>query len=407
MPFSNAVFRPIERLSRATLLFPLALVLFEFATYIANDMILPAMPGVVHEFGVGDVWVPTGMSTYLAGGAALQWLLGPLSDRIGRRPVMLAGIVLFIISCLATLLVTQIGPFLVLRFVQGFGLCFVVAVAYAAVQEAFAESAAIRVTALMANVALIAPLIGPLLGAAIITILPWRSMFVMIAIVAAIALGGIVRHMPETAPRNGGPLSIKGMWRDYSTVFGNRRFLLGVLAVALSGLPLLAWIGQSPVILMTRAGLDSLDFGVWQIPIFIALIAGNLTLARFAMRVPVRRLVGLGSIPLLAGLALNLLVLWQPHAWGWLILGLSVYAYGLGLIGAGLYRLALFSSSMSKGTVSAALGMSTLLIYSLGIELVKFGYLGFGNAWFAVFCLLAGLGFVWVKSAFLQSDAGL
>ncbi|WP_051711101.1 MFS transporter [Andreprevotia chitinilytica] len=401
---SSTTFSPIQRLSWATLLFPLSLVLFEFSTYIANDMILPAMPNVVREFGAGEAWVPTGMSAYLAGGAALQWLLGPLSDRVGRRPVMLTGVVLFVLSSLAILLSGHIGTFLGLRFIQGFGLCFVVAVGYAAVQEAFAESAAIRVTALMANVALVAPLLGPLLGAMMITVFPWRSIFVLVATIAAISLIGIIRNMPETAPCTGGRLSLAGMWRDYRTVFSNRRFLLGMLSVSLSGIPLLAWIGQSPVVLMTRNGMSALDFGLWQIPIFAALIGGNLTLARFTERVPVARLIGLGSIPLLTGLLINLGVLWQEHGWGWLIAGTAVYAYGLGLIGAGLYRLALFSSDVSKGTVSASLGMASLLIYSVGIELVKFGYLSFGNIWFAAVCLMAGLLFLWVKAAFLRSE---
>ncbi|EIQ25487.1 multidrug transporter MdfA domain protein [Shigella flexneri K-315] len=79
------------RLGRQALLFPLCLVLYEFSTYIGNDMIQPGMLAVVEQYQAGIDWVPTSMTAYLAGGMFLQWLLGPLSDRIGRRPVMLAG----------------------------------------------------------------------------------------------------------------------------------------------------------------------------------------------------------------------------------------------------------------------------------------------------------------------------
>lgn len=92
------------RLGRQALLFPLCLVLYEFSTYIGNDMIQPGMLAVVEQYQAGLDWVPTSMTAYLAGGMFLQWLLGPLSDRIGRRPVMLAGVVWFIVTCLATLL---------------------------------------------------------------------------------------------------------------------------------------------------------------------------------------------------------------------------------------------------------------------------------------------------------------
>ena len=80
------------RLGRQALLFPLCLVLYEFSTYIGNDMIQPGMLAVVEQYQAGIDWVPTSMTAYLAGGMFLQWLLGPLSDRIGRRPVMLAGV---------------------------------------------------------------------------------------------------------------------------------------------------------------------------------------------------------------------------------------------------------------------------------------------------------------------------
>jgi len=68
-----------QSLTAVTLLFPFCLVLYEFSTYICNDMIQPGMLAVVQEYGVGIEWVPTSMTAYLAGGIALQWLLGPLS----------------------------------------------------------------------------------------------------------------------------------------------------------------------------------------------------------------------------------------------------------------------------------------------------------------------------------------
>lgn len=149
-----------NRLGRQALLFPLCLVLYEFSTYIGNDMIQPGMLAVVEQYNAGIEWVPTSMTAYLAGGMFLQWLLGPLSDRIGRRPVMLTGVVWFIVTCLATLLAQNIEQFTLLRFLQGVSLCFIGAVGYAAIQESFEEAVCIKITALMANVALIAPLLG-------------------------------------------------------------------------------------------------------------------------------------------------------------------------------------------------------------------------------------------------------
>ena len=313
-----------KRLGRQALLFPLCLVLYEFATYIGNDMIQPGMLSVVEEFGVGNEWVPTSMTAYLAGGMFLQWLLGPLSDRIGRRPVMLTGVVWFIVTCLATLLAQTIEQFTLLRFLQGISLCFIGAVGYAAIQESFEEAVCIKITALMANVALIAPLLGPLVGA-------------------------LQKAMPETATRMGEKLSVKELGRDYREVLKNLRFVAGALATGFVSLPLLAWIAQSPVIIISGEQATSYEYGLLQVPIFGALIAGNLVLARQTSRKTVRSLIILGGWPIMIGLLISAIAtVASTHAYLWMTAGLSVYAFGIGLANAGLVRLTLFASEMSK-----------------------------------------------------------
>lgn len=332
------------RLGRQALLFPLCLVLYEFSTYIGNDMIQPGMLAVVAQYNAGIEWVPTSMTAYLAGGMFLQWLLGPLSDRIGRRPVMLTGVVWFIVTCLATLLAQNIEQFTLLRFLQGVSLCFIGAVGYAAIQESFEEAVCIKITALMANVALIAPLLGPLVGAAWVHVAPWEGMFVLFAVLAAIAFFGLHRAMPETATRLGETLSLKELGRDYKAVLKNGRFVAGALATGFVSLPLLAWIAQSPVIIISGEQLSSYEYGLLQVPIFGALIIGNLVLA----------------------------------------------------------RLTLFASEMSKGTVSAAMGMLQMLIFTVGIEVSKHAYALGGNGLFSLFNLANGVLWVILMVMFLK-----
>src|SRR5690606_11968033 len=155
-------------------LFPLAMVLYELSAYIGNDMVQPAMLTITAEYGVDDAWVASSMSLDILGGACLTWLIGPLSDRYGRRRVMLAGVIYFIVTNLLILLAPSIEWFMVLRFLQGMGLCFIAAVGYVSIQEAFEELTAIRVMALMANISMVAPLLGPLAGAALISIVSWH-----------------------------------------------------------------------------------------------------------------------------------------------------------------------------------------------------------------------------------------
>ena len=385
-------------------MFPLCLVLFEFATYIGNDMIQPGMLAVVANFNAGEEWVPTSMTAYLAGGMFLQWLLGPLSDRRGRRPVMLAGVSFFIITCLAILFVQNIEQFMVMRFMQGISLCFIGAVGYAAIQESFEESVCIKITAMMANVALIAPLLGPLAGAALIHIAPWQSMFVIFAVLAAIALWGLWKSMPETASRLGEPFSMPSLLRDYKHVLKNRQFVCGALAIGFASLPLLTWIAQSPVILISGEGLAAYDYGLLQVPIFGALIIGNVTLARLTGKRTVEYLIKLGAGPMVVGLLIAAVAtMFSAHAYLWMTAGLSLYAFGIGVANAGLYRLTLFSSDMSKGTVSAAMGVISMMIFTVGIELAKVAYVEGGAGMFNMFNLISGLAWLALVVVFLRS----
>ena len=396
-------FTPAVTLTRRHLLFPLSLVLFEFATYIAHDMIQPGMLQVVSDFSAGSDWVSTSLTAYLLGGMTLQWLLGPLSDRLGRRPVLLAGVALFVTTCLLTLWVSTIQQFILMRFLQGISLCFIGAVGYAAIQEAYSETLSIKMMALMANVALIAPLLGPVAGAAFIHVAPWKAMFALFALLAAFSLWGLWRAMPETAG-GGGRFSASRLLADYRQVFSNRRLVGGSLAIGFSALPLLAWVAQSPVILIQDGGMTPLQYGLAQVPIFVSLIIGNLLLSRLSGRVTIERPLWLGVWPVMLGLAIAATAaLADPHQWLFSVVGLSLYAFGTGLINAGLYRLTLFASPIGKGTVAAAVGLITLAMYAGGIEVAKQLYTTWGNGAFSLWNLLAGGLWLLLMTRFLRT----
>ena len=258
----------------------------------------------------------------------------------------------------------------------------------------------------MANVALIAPLFGPLAGAAWVHVAPWETMFVLFALLSAIAFFGLQRAMPETATRLGEKLSLRELGYDYKQVLKNPLFVAGALATGFVSLPLLAWIAQSPVIIISGEHASSYEYGLLQIPIFSALIMGNLVLARLTSRRTVRSLIITGSWPIVAGLLLSAVAtVVSSHAYLWMTLGLSLYAFGIGLANAGLVRLTLFASDVSKGTVSAAMGMLQMLIFTVGIELSKHAYLLGGNGLFSLFNLASGVLYGGLIIAFLKNKA--
>ena len=361
-------------LNRLTLLFPLALVLFEFSVYIGNDLIQPAMLAITKEFGVSSSWAPSSMSFYLLGGACVAWLLGPLSDRIGRKKVMLAGVAFFVVTCLAILLTHNIEQFLLLRFLQGTGLTVISAVGYAAIQETFEERDAIKVMALMANISLLAPLLGPILGAFLIDHVSWHWGFIGIALLAFLSWFGLNSKMPDNPPV-AAKMPVKDILGEFKQVYANRRFLGLTLSLPMISLPLMLWIALSPVILIEELGLSSFEYGLAQFPVLGGLILGNILLVRIVDKMALGRSVLLGLPIMLVGTIIILLgtaisSIFVPA----LILGMSLISFGEGISFSVTYRFALMSSNVGKGTVAASVSMLLTLVFFVVIELVRILY---------------------------------
>lgn len=362
------------------ILFPLSLVLFEFTVYIANDMIQPAMLIVIKDFHEDIKWVPTSLTAYLFGGLSLQWLFGPLSDKFGRRPVMLSGVIFFIISCLAILLAENIKQFMFIRFLQGIGLCFIGAVGYATIQETFEEKFCIKIISLMANISLIAPLFGPLIGSILMNIIPWKYIFIFFAGLGFISFIGLFLFMPETILTNK-IVSIFIIFSCYKKILKNKKFIFGALSIGFANLPLLSWIALSPLILIDAGKLTITCYAILQIPVFSGLIIGNFILSHLIKTKNLIQLTELGNKPMVLGLIIaSFSYFYKQQFFLLTTLGLCIYSCGLGITNACLTRLTLFSTNESKGTVSATMGIISMLIMIIGIELSKNFYLFYNQA---------------------------
>ena len=394
---------PLIRITRQhALVFAAFLVLYEFLTYIANDMIMPGMIKVVESFHGPESAIATSLTAYILGGASLQLFLGPISDRYGRRPVMLFGAAFFFLCTLAIACSNSIASFLLARFFQGMGLCFIVVIGYATLQEIFAEMDAIRLIAILANVALIAPLIGPSLGAVFILYFDWRIIFIIIAGFALLALWGLWRYMPEPIgqiKRDGEQikqlsLSPRIVANSYIELLRNVPFMLGSLALGLLAVPCIAWIALSPVILVNHAHLSIIDYGLWQIPVFGALIIGNVVLHQLTHSVDMKQIIFLGSWISFVGMIVTFLL---PLALGdhfvWLMPGILIYSFGLGLAGAPLNRMVLFMTPGGKGTTAALISMIAMLIQGAGVELGNVSYHSHQNVIFGFFCAAVGVAY--------------
>ncbi|OGV47616.1 MAG: multidrug transporter [Legionellales bacterium RIFCSPHIGHO2_12_FULL_42_9] len=386
------------------------LVLYEFLTYIANDMIMPGMLEVVHSFHGPESAVATSLTAYILGGASLQLFLGPISDRYGRRPVMLFGAAFFFLCTLIIACSNSIDQFLMARFFQGMGLCFIGVVGYATLQEIFDEMDAIRLIAVMANVSTIAPLIGPLVGAIFILYFDWRTLFVIIGAFSLVALWGLWQFMPESVgqiKRDGQQikqvsLSPRVILTNYKNLLVNMPFMLSSLALGIINVPCIIWIALAPVILVSDAKLTIIEYALWQIPVFGALILGTLFLQHLTHRGTVKKITLIGSVFTVVGLILTAILPYAINGYFvWLMPGLIVYFFGLGVTAAPLNRFILFSTPVGKGTTSALMSMFTMCIIALGIETANVLYESHNNRIFGLYCAIIGVVyFVFLGAAF-------
>nr|HAT8712771.1 MFS transporter [Legionella jordanis] len=393
--------QPLINISRRqALIYAGFLVMYEFLTYIANDMIMPGMVKVVSSFHGPETAIASSLTAYILGGASLQLFLGPISDRYGRRPVMIFGATFFFVCTLLIACSTSIEQFLVARFFQGMGLCFIAVIGYATLQEIFAEMDAVRLIAIMANAAILAPLIGPLLGAVFVHYYSWRFIFIIIGFFAVIALWGLYRFMPEPVgqTKTDGEeikaisLSPRIVAKNYRHLFLNPSVCFGSVGVGFLGLPCIAWIALAPAILIKDANLTVIEYGLWQMPLFGASIAGNWFLQRLTYRGSLKRILLTGSIISLLSLLLTALMpLLLGGSYLWLMPGLIVYFFGLGVATAPLNRLILFSTTVGKGTTSAFMTMMGMIIQALGIEVANYLYGTHNNILFGLLCAFVGI----------------
>ncbi|WP_234282957.1 MFS transporter [Klebsiella quasipneumoniae] len=383
------------RLSRygSVLLFPLAMVIYDFSAYLTTDLIQPGIIHIIRELQADITLAPASVSLYMAGGLALQWLLGPLSDRIGRRPVLLTGAMIFALACLSMIFVTTIEQYFIARFIQGTSICFISTVGYVSIQEAFDEKDSIRIMAALTSIVLLAPVIGPLAGAALMSFMHWKLLFAIIGGMSLMAWVLLMFKMPETVKRQGQGFHPGDVLSDFISAFRHPVVLTGALALSFGNLPMITWVALSPVILIEDGGMSPGMYAWTQVPVFGGLIIASIIVAHFIKDPTSPRFIW-RTVPVqLSGLCILLLGnLGWPHVWLWSVMGISIYALGIGMLYPVLFRFALFSHSLPKGTVSATINIVALSFMAASVELARWIYFQAGGRMtFHCLAMVAGI----------------
>lgn len=343
------------------ILFPFLLVFFEMATYLSNDMYLPALPAMMHELSLSYHQAQMALTTWFFGSISAQLVLGPLSDRYGRKIILCSGAILFTASTLLCALASDLHILLIGRFIQGSGLCFIAVPGYASIHETFEQKQAIRILALMSSIAVLAPAFGPLLGSIVLLLLDWRWIFGFLVIWASIATVLLFIWMPETLPlENRHSLEIRPMLQRYKNILINKQFLITMTLFGLLFCAFICWIATGPFLVIDQFKYNPLMFGIFQALIFFAYIAANHLLKYVMDWLGVEKMIRLGLFIALLGAGLSVLTaIVFPSNLPAMIVTLMLFSFGTGFAFAPLNRLSIDSSEESMG---ARLAIQSLFI---------------------------------------------
>jgi MFS transporter, DHA1 family, multidrug resistance protein len=357
-------------------LFPFLLVLFEMATYLSSDMYLPALPTVMREFALTHAATQLTLTSWFLGAISIQLILGPIADRYGRKVVLCFGGILFTLATLICAITSLFHLFLLARFIQGMGICFMAVPGYAAIHELFEQKKAIKILALMASIAILAPALGPLIGSAILTIAHWQWIFGFLTVWSTLSVILLVIFMPETLPAaDRHPLQLSFILTSYKKIFCNVRFMLTISIFGLLLCGFITWIAAGPFLVIDQFHLSPVLFGVFQAFIFSSNIIASHLVKYYVDRVGPKKLIHIG-LHICFGMTLLSFVssIAFPDFMPAMILTYVVYSFGSGLAFSPLNRLTIEMSSEPMGTRMAVFSTIMSGFATLGSILVSLFY---------------------------------
>lgn len=346
------------------------LVLMGFLTAlgpIAIDMYLPAFPTMAANLNTSPALIERTLASYLFGLAVAQLVYGPIADRYGRRPPLLAGVFIFLVASIGCAYSNSIEQFTLWRIIQAFGGAVTLVIPRAVISDRLATSDAAKALSMLMLIMGVTPILAPLIGGQFLIFFNWHAIFIFMAAYAAVMLAISWKKMDETlAPHRKQALKPKIIARNYALLSTHRSFMLYSMAGALGSAGMFAYISGSPRVLIQifsiKPSLFGFLFGV-SATSFISMSQVNARLLNRFRPVQLLRAAQITqSFIAILGLSLSILGLMNLFAFMVLIV---LFMGCLGFINPNATALALSRHSRRLGSASALLGTIQMLAGAL------------------------------------------
>lgn len=332
----------------------------------AIDAYLPAFDRIAAEYGVESVLMQHTLSVYLLSFAVMSLFWGTLSDTYGRRPVIIASLIIFLIGSVGSALAPSYGWLLFFRGLQGCSAGAGRIIGQALARDRYQGAEAQRLFANIAMVFSLAPAIAPIMGGYLSSHLGWRSIFITLTAFTLLLIVASWRYLPETLPAKARqPMKLGLILRNYFHVVRNAGFLFAITAVGLAFSGFGLYIASAARFIMDILQLPETAFGWLFVPFICGTVLGSMLSSRLAGRVDSARLIGVGHGIMALGAVSNVLYnLFFIPTVPWAVLPIAVYGLGMAtaLPGMTVVTLSIFPSL--RGMASSVQGTMQMLVFA-------------------------------------------
>jgi DHA1 family bicyclomycin/chloramphenicol resistance-like MFS transporter len=300
---------------------------------LSTDMYLPSLPAIAHAFNTSTAGAQLTISSYLVGFAIGQLIYGPVSDRYGRKPVLLGAVAVYCAASFGCMMSTSIDMLIVFRTLQALGGCGGVVLSRAVVRDLYSGARAGRELSLISMVMALAPVVAPLIGGVVQTGFGWRGNFVVLTVSGLMIAAAVWWRLPETLAERSSPVTPSAMLRTFGGFMRDGSFVAhaGLVVLVFSGL--FAWISASSFVLQDLYGLSSLAFGIAFAVGSAGFMAGSAIASHYVGRLGLDRVIGLGAAAqTVGGLLMVAALLLGLRSAASLVVPMAIYLSGLGLV---------------------------------------------------------------------------
>jgi MFS transporter, DHA1 family, multidrug resistance protein len=323
---------------------------------LGTDLYVPALPVLAQALGADADAGQLTLTTYFIGLAAGQLLWGPLSDRFGRKPVLLTGLAIMLASSILGYFVSSIAAVALVRLAQGLGMSSGALIGRTIVRDLHSHEQAAKMLASMTIVFSVVPMAAPVAGALLAGAAGWPSVFAAMAAVACLLLV-FVRTLRESAPPERRSVRPGAIARTFVAILGDRRFLAPFALVFCAHVGILAWVSNSAFTLVRGLGVGTFAYGLMFALVMLGQITGAWASSRLVLRLGIGRLLRLGAALMLAsGLAAAALAWAGAGHWLAVTLPFTVLLFGTALIVPNATAAALTPFPASAGAASSIIG---------------------------------------------------